>query len=295
VVASVPVVHPGREARRRRYLIPALCMVVLLAITAAAAVRWATCDVRTAAFQRFWAPVFRSSEPILIGVGHPLVYLPSHRAAMLSAQRQPETPFPVQRPLALSPKEIDGSDMVPVFDQFVGFGDMVAASEVGQMLAHRSRTYRLMLASSIPFAELRTTPAYLIGSLSNHWTMELGQTWRFRFGWTADHQPAFLDSSPGSKREWVIRSHDDGSTSDDYSLICRIRNSPTGNLIVVSAGLKQFGTEAAGRVLADPAALGAILTKLPAGWEDKNLQVVLHMKVIGNTPAQPEMVAWHVW
>jgi hypothetical protein len=163
------------------------------------------------------------------------------------------------------------------------------------MLARHSRGVRILLASSVPFAELRQNPAYLIGSVSNHWTMELGQSWRFRFAWTSDHQPEFVDTFPGSKREWTISSQDDGSTSEDYSLICRIRNSPTGNLLIVSAGIKQFGTEAAGRILGDPAALGTILNKLPAGWEDKNLQVVLHMRVIGNAPAQPEMVASYVW
>jgi hypothetical protein len=185
--------------------------------------------------------------------------------------------------------------MVPVFNQFVGFGDMVAANEVSQMLALRSRTVRMMLASSIPFADLKQSQTYLIGSVSNHWTMELGQTWRYRFGWTEEHQPEFYDSLSEPKREWTIPSQDDGSTPEDYSMICRIHNSPTGKLLIVSAGIKQFGTEAAGRILADPAALGAILNRLPAGWEGKNLQVILHMKVIGNTPAQPELVASHVW
>jgi hypothetical protein len=64
---------------------------------------------------------------------------------------------------------------------------------------------------------------------------------------------------------------------------------------MVSAGLKQFGTEAAGRLIADPDSLGAILRKLPEGWESKNLQLVLHAKVISNTPTQPELVSWHVW
>jgi hypothetical protein len=63
----------------------------------------------------------------------------------------------------------------------------------------------------------------------------------------------------------------------------------------VGAGLKGFGTEAAGRLLVDAGQLGNILGKLPAGWETNNLQIVLHVKVIGNTPAQPDVVAWHVW
>ncbi len=43
------------------------------------------------------------------------------------------------------------------------------------------------------------------------------------------------------------------------------------------------------------AALGTILNKLPSGWEESNVQLLMRMKVIGNTPAQPELVAWHVW
>jgi hypothetical protein len=289
------VPQPAVPNRRRLFLVAGVCIAAVLAVTVAV-VRWSTTDPRAAAFQSFWAPVFHSSQPLLVGVGHPIVYQPSHRAAMLSAKRrEPFSPFPVQRPIDVPPDELTGADMIPVFNQYVGFGDMVAANEVSQMLALRSRTVRLMLASSIPFADLKQSQTYLIGSVSNHWTMELGEGWRYRFGWTAEQQPEFYDSLPGQKREWTIPSQDDGSTSDDYSMICRIHNSPTGMLLIVSAGIKQFGTEAAGRILADPVALGTILNKLPPGWEGKNLQVILHMKVIGNTPAQPELVASHVW
>ena len=93
----------------------------------------------------------------------------------------------------------------------------------------------------------------------------------------------------------VHPAKEDGSSSEDYILVCRIRNSFTGGILLVAAGLKQFGTEAAGRLLTDPDQLGIILSKLPAGWENSNLQFVLHSRVIGNTPGQPELVASHVW
>jgi hypothetical protein len=88
---------------------------------------------------------------------------------------------------------------------------------------------------------------------------------------------------------------EDGSAAEDYFLLSRIRNSYTGGLLLVAAGLKQFGTEAAGRLLVDADSLGSILRKLPEGWENKNLQLVLHARVIGNTLAQPELVASQVW
>jgi hypothetical protein len=247
------------------------------------------------AFQNFWQPVFQSSTPLLIGVGHPIVYQPSNRATRLSVMRQPPSPVPMQQKIDLPPNELDGSDMIPVMNQFVGFGDMIAANNVSQMLARRSQNVRILLASSIPFADLRQSPAYLIGSLSNRWTMELSQSWRYQFVWTAEHVPVIRDTGSETLRQWSIPSHEDGTTPEDYAMICRVRSSPTGAFLLIAAGIKQFGTEAAGRVIADKNDLSAILSKVPPGWEDRNLQIVLHMKVIGNTPAEPAVVASHVW
>ncbi|MES1258897.1 MAG: hypothetical protein ABUS51_10720 [Acidobacteriota bacterium] len=294
----VEVVRAEEEAlppkRSRRGLVLAIAVPALAVLAALALARWSA-DPRETAFQSFWSPVFRSSDPLLIGVGHPIMYLPSHRAALLNAQRMPPTAIPMQRKIELPPDQMTGADFVPVLNQYVGFGDMVAANEVSQMLARRGRPVRVLLASSIPFAELRRSRAYLIGSLSNHWTMELAQNWRFQFAWGPDHIALIKDTQANSERRWTIPAQDDGSTPEDYSLIARVRNSPTGGLLIVSAGIKQFGTEAAGRLLADPIELGTILNKLPKGWEDKNLEIVLHNRVIGNTPAQPEVVASYVW
>jgi len=45
----------------------------------------------------------------------------------------------------------------------------------------------------------------------------------------------------------------------------------------------------------DPDLLKNALRDRPAGWETKNLQVVLHMKVIAKTPATPEVAATYYW
>lgn len=292
---TVPADRRGAPERARsRGFIIAAASLALVVIAGLALARRPIFD-KTADFQKFWAPVFNSSEPLLIGVGHPIVYLPSRRISILNAERQPPSKWPVQRKIELPADALNGDDMIPAMNQFVGFGDMIAANEVSRMLAKRSRDVRIMMASSIPFADLRQSQAYLIGSFSNQWTSELSHTWRFQFRWNTQQHPVFVDTQAQPPREWSIPSEDDGSTPDDYSLICRLSKSPTGALVIVSAGIKQFGTDAAGRLLADPTDLGLILSKLPKGWEDNNLQILLHMKVIGNTPAQPELVAWHVW
>ena len=263
VVEPLPVATPvPAKPGSRRWYLAAACLLILTA-GALAAWRWGVGVPKNPAFEAFLAPVLNSPAPLLIGVGHPIVYLPSHRAALLNEKRLPATPYPMQRPLALGWKELDGSDIVAVENQFIGFGDMVAGNEISQMRARRGHSVRVLLASSIPFADLRHSPTCLIGSLSNRWTNELSQSWRFRFILTPEHVPVIEDTQDPGHRTWTVPSKDDGSPPEDYCLIARIPNSPTGGLLIVSAGIKQFGTEAAGRLLAEPTEFSAILSKLP--------------------------------
>lgn len=289
-----PITAPLPRAKSRRIGFVLLAAILVLILAAAI---WSAKQTQSAAtndaLSKFWDPVFASSEPLLLVVGHPVVYHPSRRALHLSELRQAPMRVPVQRPIDVDPKQLDGSDMVPVLNQYVGFGDMVVGTEVAAMLARHSKAVRIRLASSVPFADLRQAQALLIGAYTNRWTMELSQNWRFQFRWTSEQRTYIVDTV--APTEWKIRSSDDGSVSEDYILISRIIKSSAGGVQIVAAGIKQFGTEAAGRLLTDRNQLESILAKLPPGWMEKNLQLVLHVKVIGNTPDQPELVAWHVW
>jgi hypothetical protein len=292
----VPAVVPLQERpfRSRLTLLLTGAALALAGVGVFAGVRLLGSNPNADLFQRFWDPVMHSSEPLLVAVANPIVYHASRRAQMLSEAKLPPQDPPLQRPVQLPANLMDGSDMVAVQNQYVGFGDMIAANEVSSMLARKSKGVRLRLASGVAFADLRKTQAMLIGAITNRGTMELEQSWRFRFTRNPEFRTVIVDTQkPG--QVWSIPATEDGSAPEDYILVGRIRNSFTGGLTLVAAGLKQFGTEAAGRLLADPDQLGVILRKLPSGWETRNVQFVLHARVIGNTPAQPEVVASQVW
>jgi hypothetical protein len=193
----------------------------VVAVTALVVVRLLAPGPNTEAFQRFWEPVFRSHEPLLIAMAHPIVYHPSGRALKLSEQSLPPQDIPLQRPIQVSPKELNGSDLVPVLNQYVGFGDMIAANEVTSMLARKSHIVRLRLASNIEFADLRNVQTLLIGAVTNRWTMEMQQAWRFRFSWTPDTRAVIVDTqaTPEGGRHWSIVSNDVGSGPEDYILV----------------------------------------------------------------------------
>jgi len=77
----------------------------------------------------------------------------------------------------------------------------------------------------------------------------------------------------------------------------RSLSGESGALKERNIAIEVFGRapQFAGRFLTDSDQPGAIVSKLPAGWENNNLQLVLHARIIGNTPALPEVVASHVW
>jgi hypothetical protein len=266
-----------------------------LALIAAISIFLATTFARTNALDEFWAPVWRSPYPVLIAIAHPLVYHPSSRATRLNDQRLGPTPIPMQRPLHLLPKELDGSDMVPVFDQYVGYGDAVVATSISDLLGKHSRDVRLRSANNVEFADFREAPSALIGAFTNRWTMELTQKFRLHFGYDAQGAPAVLDLADPA-RLWSIPSKEDnGIASEDYFLVCRLTNSPSGKLMVIAGGLTQFGTEAAGRFLVDSSRLDDALRKIGGNWQNRNVEALFHAKVVGNSPSASELIAWQVW
>jgi hypothetical protein len=100
----------------------------------------------------------------------------------------------------------------------------------------------------------------------------------------------------GHDTEWYPRHlTKDLHTDEDYAIVSRFLDPATRAMVVLVSGATQYGTEGAAMVVTDPELLKNALHDRPAGWETKNLQVVLHMKVIANTPATPEVVATYYW
>ena len=290
---SPPALTVPQRQRTRRIWMAALAAAV--AVLVVLLLRHPSVLAEQDAFQEFWSPMWQTPGPVLIAIAHPLVYHVSWRATRLNDERLGPTPLPVQRPLQLAPKELDGSDIIPVPNQYVGYGDTVAAKEVAVLLARHSKDARLRPADQLEFADFREVPAILIGAFTNRWTMEFTQKFRFHFAYDSQYIPSIVDGMDNS-RSWKLPARiDDGTTAEDYFLVCRLANSSSGKPTILVAGLKQFGTEAASRFVVDPKAVDDTIRKIGSNWQNRNLEFVFHGKVIGNSPSASELVAWYSW
>jgi hypothetical protein len=243
-------------------------------------------------FEVFWQPILSQRSAVIVALGHPLVYHPSTRAHELTDAKDGPPSLPFLRPVDLA--LLKGTDFVPVFDQYTGFGDTVAAVRVVSFLTERSRSARVRLASKLDFNDLRDSVTILIGAFTNRWTTELTHGFRYQFGVNASRQPCIIDTTTGKSR-WVTAKGDNGSSTEDYILICRLPHSQTGRFTLVAAGLTQYGTQEAGRILGEPDALMSLLKQLPPNWSQKNVELVLHSQVVGDAPTPPELAGWYVW
>ncbi|HXE14240.1 MAG TPA: hypothetical protein VN633_19080 [Bryobacteraceae bacterium] len=285
---SIP--HANTVQRGHRGWLWASGAVLLVAILVLA---WQFSPRAVSAFDTFWAPVFQSRKPVLLVMAHPIVYHPSSRAEMLDAERNGIAPLPLERPIHLPPNMLDGSDMVPIVDQYVGLGDAMAALRFGTLAAQHSHPAGLRLANRVEFNDLRDSAPILIGAFTNRWTVEITKEMRYRFLFR-NQKPCFIDSKSG--KVWELASKtDNGHSAEDYVLICRLPHSKTGGFMLIGAGLNVYGTEEAGRIMTDHESLRPILAKLPPDWASKNLELILHVEVVGDAPAMPELVAATAW
>jgi hypothetical protein len=66
-------------------------------------------------------------------------------------------------------------------------------------------------------------------------------------------------------------------------------------MLVEIAGITQYGTDAAGDLVTNPELMTEAVQGAPPGWQSKNLQFVLRVKVISGAPASPKVVGRIFW
>jgi len=188
------------------------------------------------------------------------------------------------------PTKLD--DFVLLTDQFVGGGDMLAVTRISSMLNRMGRPFRVKIGNDVSFQDLRTTPAVLIGYSYTRWR-DISKELRFFID--AESRPLMVTDN-GKPTQWSLPNLPaDRRTSEDYAIVTRVFHPDTQAMLLEVAGITQYGTEAAADLITNPALLGEALHDAPQGWQNKNLQLVLHVKVISGTPASPRVVKTHFW
>lgn len=234
--------------------------------------------------ERFWAPILASREPLLIFVPTPKSYNIVGEEAL---GRNPEPALEIKR---------EGTARlfaVPAVDR-VGLGATQGAIRFAALCAETGKPYIVKVGEDFSFADLRNQPSVLFGAFSSKWTMEMNNDFRFRL--VQQPNGGRIIDSRGEGREWVpVQGEQRGRPLEDYAIAGRVFESKSGQIVLIAAGISSYGTQAAAEFLTDRNRIAELARRAPRRLDEGNFQVLLHTKVIGNTPGPPKIVDIHLW
>jgi hypothetical protein len=159
-------------------------------------------------------------------------------------------------------------------------------------LTRMRRPFRLKIGNDVSFQDLRTGPALLVGYSYTRWR-EISREMRFFIDTT--RLPIGITDN-GAATKWSLpQLSRDRHTDEDYAIVSRLFHPDTHAMLVEVAGITQYGTAAAADLVTNPDLMVEALRGAPKGWQAKNLQFVLHVKVISGSSSSPRVVERYFW
>lgn len=257
---------PAPVARKRQW--PRQWVWIVFAVLATTATVLAVRGLRfpaDSALDQFWVPAMASPKPILIYNATTTVF----RAADFGNSAK---------------------DLVSVRGQYTCIGDAYTSVVLGSLLSRKGKLYQMRYGTDLTFGDLRFQPSILIGAFNNDWTLRTTNELRFVF----DKHPTIRDRF--DNRLYTLHNiAPDGRTPEDYAIVSRVFDSKTGELLIAAAGITQYGTRAAGEFLTSPNLMAVLAASAPRDWPKKNLQLLLHTKIVDETPGPPSIVTTYFW
>jgi hypothetical protein len=275
-VEPEPVTVAARVAPRKWFhMAGVLAMVAILGI--------ATFELRGArgAVEQFWAPVWGSSDSVMLCLGG-------------SFRLTPQQIQPVGSQ--------SGPDNGPTFQDVmrsdhVAFSDALTMARLTGLMREHGKKSDIRRGTLLTLTDLRKVPVILIGAFNNAWTMRLENQLRYVFEFDEGKRIGVIrDRDNPTKADWRYTPDIKYSQiTEDYAIVSRFVDPRTERMVVVVAGMGRDGTLAAGEFVTEPRYLEKFAGKAPKGWERKNLQVVLATEVMNGNIGPPRILATHFW
>jgi hypothetical protein len=245
----------------------------------------------------FWLPASVSTKPVLICLPRPIVYRPSEKLYDTYGATHPNA-FVTREArrdqiLPLAPTDtIQWGDMVPVRNSGPGIGAVVAAINISKLLTEQGIRFELRFGEEATYADMRDSPAVIIGAINTDWATQLTSESNFVFDET--RAAPNIHEMGGAKRVWKMESSD-GNITRDYGLITRQLSGKAGQFLVQVAGISHFGTEAASEFLANKKEFTNALHSESINLQKKNFQIIVSTDITAGRAGPPNVVAVSSW
>lgn len=287
---DLPPVLEVKPSRRRHSLIAyGAGAAILLLVTAGVALE----RPKVTALEQLWAPLLDARGPVLICIGQPVVY----NLKSAYAQDSIQGIIPGEPPAPLPGKDvIDRKDLL-IVDRYVDLGDAVSLAHMASLLDKEKKLYHIRGERSTSFADLSDGPSVLIGAFNNQWTLRAEEQLRFTFHKDSVNAVDMIqDRQHPESAAWKLTgAWPNWDVPTDYAIVSRFFDTRTNRPVMIAAGVTHHGTMAAGEFLTNAEYFADASAHFPAGWQHRNLQVVLSVPVVKGVAGRPRVAATYVW
>jgi hypothetical protein len=177
----------------------------------------------------------------------------------------------------------------------------LALADVASLFEVHHRSYRVQTASTTSLDDLRKRPVVLIAAFGNQWSRRILDPLRFSLlrQQVAPDGSTILGSIVDRRNPGSMWNFDFAKpvtvNSKDYAIVARLHSDLTEGPVAVIAGLGSSATESAGEFLSSPEYLKQINSVAPAGWRNKNLELVLEVPIVDGKASHAHIVASEFW
>lgn len=232
-------------------------------------------EPESATFKRFWNPVWRPDNSVIVCIA------------------------PLLRPdvteLAVSDESILG---MHVNDRHrVALADAISMSRVVAFIASHGGLPEMRGTDQLTFSDFQQHSVTLIGALNNKWARNLTDSLRYTFGFDAAAESGYIrdEESPQQRIGEVIFSDRAIDLKEDFAIVTRLNDPSIGKPVLALGGITVLGTSAAVNFATSPQALSILEEVAPNGWTEMNLQLVLNTRTIEGRAGPARLVASTFW
>jgi hypothetical protein len=236
----------------------------------------------------FWKPIYQSHDPVLLVVSEAPVFALKRSTVARGLEDDPDVVVDVP---ASTPQTFSASEVRALQGEYTGIGIASAALASKTVLDKLSISTIFRPADRVTTDDLSTHPAVLIGGYANTWVLRFTKDLRFHFERRGNERRVRDRLFPN--QEYVLQSAGDQPTLD-YPVLSRLLNTSTGKPMIIASAMTQWGCAASAELASRADLLSRALASVP-GWQSRNLQILLRIKIIQKSASSPEVVLVHTW
>ena len=235
------------------------------------------------AVDKFWGPLLSSPAPVLICMGE--LHTPQIDLKPDGSRNRFNLPV-----TWTGPPQPDVSYRVASLE------DSFALANLAAWLRGQRKAYTIQGDSTTTLSALGRGPAVLVGAFNNDWTIRFSDQLRYHFDMDANTDQAWIVDRERPAQKLDLHVHGTAvSKTEEYSLVSRVYEPTTGQTVVALAGVAGGATGDAVEFVTNRSELEAFAKQAPAGWQNRNVQILIAVSVVDGSHGSPHVVATYVW